>query len=183
MLDENGGTQNNKMIAISKEIWEFALSKGIMITTECLLGRLKVRADWASRNFQDSSEWLLSPRVFQEICGKWEFSELDLFASRACHQIRPYLLWKEDPHCLATDAFYKSWKHWGLLATVCFSPFFNDKKSSIKGQNRGGKCNSNNTKLASTTLVQSGSEIICNRTSASNSVKQHLSKSSGPGTP
>ena len=47
-------------------------------------------------------------------------------------------------------------------ATVCFSPFFNDRESSIKGQNREGGCNSNNTKLASTTLVQSSSGIICN---------------------
>ena len=39
------------------------------------------------------------------------------------------------------------------------------------------------SKLASTALVQSGSGIICNRTSASTSVKQHLSKSSGPSSP
>ena len=62
-------------------------------------------------------------------------------------------------------------------------PLFNDWKSSMKGQNRGGGCNSNNTKLVSTTLVQSDSGIICKRTFASTSVKQHLSKSSGPGTP
>ena len=80
-----GGTQNKEMIAISKEIWEFALSKGIMIAAEYLLHILNVKSDWASRNFRDSSEWLLSLRVFQEICGKWEFPELDLFASRACH--------------------------------------------------------------------------------------------------
>ena len=40
-----------------------------------------------------------------------------------------------------------------------------------------------NNKLASTTLVQSGSGINCNQTSASTSVKQHFSKSSGPSTP
>ena len=68
-------------------------------------------------------------------------------------------------------------------ATACFFSFFNYRKSSIKGQNRGGGCNSNNTKFASTTLVQSGSGIIRSRTSASTSIKQHLSKSSGPGTP
>ena len=68
-------------------------------------------------------------------------------------------------------------------ANACFSPFFNDRKSSIKGQNRRSGCNSNNTKLASTTLVESGSRIICNQISASTSVKQHLSKSSEPGTP
>ena len=89
--DEKGGTQNKEMITISKEIWQFALSKGIMITAEYLPGRLNVREDWASRNFQDSSEWLLSPRVFQKICVKWGPTELDLFASRACHQIQSYL--------------------------------------------------------------------------------------------
>ena len=44
VTDENGrggrSTQNKGMIAISKEIWEFALSKGIMITAEYLPGRL-----------------------------------------------------------------------------------------------------------------------------------------------
>ena len=40
-----------------------------------------------------------------------------------------------------------------------------------------------NTKLSSTTLVESGSGIISNQTSASTSVKQHFSKSSGPSTP
>ena len=84
------------------------------------------------------------------------------------------LSWKEDPHSLETDAFQQSWKHQGLL--YAFPPF------SMIGQNRGGGCNSNNTKLARITLVQSGSGIICSRTSASTSVKQHLSKSSGPGT-
>ena len=76
---------------------------------------------WASRNFQDSSEWLLSPRAFQEICVKLGFPELDLFASRACHQIRSYLSWKENPHSLATEAFQQSWKHRGLL--YAFPPF------------------------------------------------------------
>ena len=37
--------------------------------------------------------------------------------------------------------------------------------------------------MASTTLVQSGSGVICSQASASTSVKQHLSKSSGPGNP
>ena len=43
----------------------------------------------------------------------------------------------------------------------------------MKGQNRGGGCNSNNNKLVSTTLVESGSDIMCNQTSASTSDEQH----------
>ena len=64
-----------------------------------------------------------------------------------------------------------------------FSPFFNDRKSSIKSKRRRGGYNSDNTKLASTTLVQWGSGIICNRTCASTSVKQHLNKVLRSGTP
>ena len=69
-MGEGGGTQKKEMIAIYKEIWAFALSKGIMITAEYLPGRLNVRADLAFRNFQNSSKWLLSPRVFEETCVK-----------------------------------------------------------------------------------------------------------------
>ena len=87
------------MIAISKEIWKFALSKEIILSAEYLLGRLNVRTDWV----------------------KWEFPGLDLSSSRACHQIPSYLSWKADPHSLATDGFQPSWKHRGLL--YAFSPF------------------------------------------------------------
>ena len=62
-----------------------------------------------------SSKWLLFPRVCKEICVKWGFPELDLFASRACHQIPSYLSWKADPHSLTIDAFQQSRKHRGLL--------------------------------------------------------------------
>ena len=148
--------QNKDMIAISKEIWEFVLSKKVMCTAEYRLVRLNFRADWTSRKFHIWSKWLLSPKVFQEICLKWRFPKLDLFASRACHQIPSYLSWKADSRCLATDALQQSWKYLGLLS---FSPFFNDRESYIKGQNGWGRCSYN--KMASATLVQLGSGIIC----------------------
>ena len=73
-------------------------------------------------NCQDSSDWLLSPRVFQDIWVKWRFQEFELFASGAYHQEIPsYLSWKADPQSLATDEFQQSWKHWRLL--YAFPPF------------------------------------------------------------
>ena len=48
---ENTKQGDKEMIAISKEIWKFLLSKEIMITAEYLSGRLNVSANWASRNF------------------------------------------------------------------------------------------------------------------------------------
>ena len=38
-------------------------------------------------------------------------------------------------------------------------PLFNDWESSVKGHSRGGGCNSNNTKLASTTLYSQVPEL------------------------
>ena len=43
--DGGGSTQNKEMIAISKKIWEFALSKEIMLTAEYLPGRLNITVD------------------------------------------------------------------------------------------------------------------------------------------
>ena len=142
---------------------EFAMSKKIKLTAEFLPGRLNVRAGQAFTNFQYSREWLLSPRVFPEICVKWGFPELDLFASRAYHQTPSYLSWK--------------------AVHTAQQQMHPNLESSIKGQSRGGGCNSNKTNLARTTLAQSVSRIICNRTSAFTSVKQHLGESSRSSTP
>ena len=63
-LMKMGGTGSREMTALAKKIWEFALSQKIIITAEYLPAKLNARDDGASRNFQDSSEWLLSPKVF-----------------------------------------------------------------------------------------------------------------------
>ena len=132
-----------------------------------------VRADWASKNFQDSRKQLLSPRVFQGICGdsqSWTF----------LHQqnvIRYNLSWKADPHSLETDAFQTNSKIQGLL--YAFLPFSMLGKVLLKVKKEEVDVvlitTSWPAQPCSTTLVQSGSRIICNQTSASTSVKQHLS--------
>ena len=125
VTDENGrggkSTQNKGMIAISKEIWEFALSKGIMITAEYLPGRLGFQKFPRLKRMAT-----ISKSIPRNLCKVRIPRAGSLFASGACHQIPSYLSWKADPHSLATDA--------------CFSSFFNDRKSSIQGQNRGGGC-------------------------------------------
>ena len=71
----------------------------IMLTAEYLPGRLKVSKDWAFRNFQDSSEWLLSPGVFQEICVRWR-SQSWIFLHQE-HAIRYYLTCRGKQICTA----------------------------------------------------------------------------------
>ena len=62
-----GGTHNKVLSDISKEIWDYLLTKGITITVEHLPGVLNQEADLQSRLKGDSSEWKLKPNVFQAL--------------------------------------------------------------------------------------------------------------------
>ena len=64
-LANMGGTKNEMMVDLSKEIWFYLTSKQITLTLEWIPSKLNVDADWASRNWQDSSEWKLDPSFFQ----------------------------------------------------------------------------------------------------------------------
>ena len=82
-----GGTQNKHLIKISKEIWGYLIERKIHLTAEYIPSLSNQTADWASRNFQDSSEWKLCPTVFKQICSHLKKPLLDLFASRLYHQL------------------------------------------------------------------------------------------------
>ena len=104
-----GGTQNLKMVELTKEIWEYLLKWRIATTAEYLPSKFNVAADWESRNRLDSSECMLSHQFFQKVCQKRGFPDMNLLASRLSHQIPTYIAWKPDPHSHAKDAFQQNW--------------------------------------------------------------------------
>ena len=106
---ENGGTHNRECFPISKSIWSYLLTKQIAISAEDLPSALNVHADWESQNAKDNSEWKLDVSVFQETVTHMGQPTLDLFASRLCHQLPLYVVWKPDPGSIATDAFLHPW--------------------------------------------------------------------------
>ena len=106
-----GGTRNQLLVQINKEIWEYLLDKGITITAEYLPGALNREADMESRTVKDSSEWKLNPVVFQNLCKSWWTPDIDLFASRVSHQVPAYVSWKLDPYSKGRDAFQTCWTH------------------------------------------------------------------------
>ena len=97
-----GGTHNKVLSHITKEIWDYLLSKGITITVEHL------PADLQSRLKGDSSEWKLKPNVFQALCKREWTTDIDLFALRASNQVPCYYSWKLDPFSKGRDAFQMS---------------------------------------------------------------------------
>lgn len=114
---KDGGTQNQ---TISKKIWIYFLKEGISITAEYLPGKLNILAHKESRNIQDSSEWKLDPRVFHRIIYQIGTPEIDLFASRVCHQIPRYRSWKMDPLSQGRDPFQISWSRKSTYALPRF---------------------------------------------------------------
>ena len=108
-LVKMGGTHNKDLLGLSIQIWNYLQSKKITITAKYLPAHLNVTADWESRNFQDKSDWKLSPEVFAKICQKLGTPSIDLFASRMSHQLSVYMAWKLDPESQATSVMYQPW--------------------------------------------------------------------------
>ena len=77
-LVKMGGTHSKDHLGFPPKIWDYLQSKKITITKEYLPGHLNVTADWESRNFQDKSNWKLSPEVFAKICQKLGTPSIDL---------------------------------------------------------------------------------------------------------
>ena len=119
-LMKMGGTKNQELTAISKEIWQYLLKRKITITAEYLPGSMNVEADRESRQTRDSSEWKLNPTIFMKLCQIRGTPEVDLFASRVSHQLPHYISWKIDPFSQGRDAFQISWAHKFVYA---FPPF------------------------------------------------------------
>lgn len=119
-LIKMGGTKNQDLTLLSKEIWEYLMREGITITAEHLPGKLNIEADTQSRSVRDSSEWKLCPVLFKRICLRRGTPSIDLFASRLSHQVPRYMSWKMDPFGLGKDAFQIDWQ---FQEAYAFPPF------------------------------------------------------------
>ena len=83
---------------------------GIMNKIAHLLTRLKL----------ESTEWMLSPRIFKQIVYVYRMPVPDVFVSTLNHQVPKYYSWTLDPQAVGMDTFSVNWKK-GLL--YMFSPF------------------------------------------------------------
>ena len=103
------GTHSLELLKISKSIWHYLLSHGIIITAEYLPSKLNVQGYWKSQNARDPSDWKLHQSMFQGIIKHFGYPAVGLFASRLCHQLPQYVAWKPDPNSVATDAMQQCW--------------------------------------------------------------------------
>ena len=122
-LIKMGGTRDLLMIQEAKKIWEnLFYANQITLTAEYLPGTLNTRADKAFREVKNSSsEWTLNKPIFQKLIQTLALVDVDLFASKLCHQIPKYISWQPDPHAWMVDTFQINWTH---LKAYTFPSFF-----------------------------------------------------------
>ena len=67
-------------------------------------------ADFYSRNFSDSTEWMLKDDIFQRVCTHFFMPDIDLFSSRLNKKLSRFISWFPEPGAFHVDAFSLSWK-------------------------------------------------------------------------
>ena len=115
-----GSPRSKRCLVVTKEIWEFVLLHGSMITAQHIPGKLNTIADSQSRIFKDSSNWKLCPQVFQSLRKMFPWIEVDLFADRLNHQVPRFWSWRPDPLAEGVDALTVVWRE---MKAYAFPPF------------------------------------------------------------
>ena len=125
-VNRMGGTRSETLTDLAKEMWEWALQQNIHIMAIHIPGMTNLRADFASRHWDDPSDWFLRKDLFRELCKIFGPFDIDLFANRLNKQLPAYCSWKPDPEALATDAFTLDWGQ--MDSTLPLSPILPDRQ-------------------------------------------------------
>lgn len=120
-LNRLGGTRSYTLCQLAISVWDWCLRKGITVHADHLPGRLNVRADFASRNWNDNSDWMLDPAIFSRLQNRLGRFSIDLFASFQNAQLPKFFSWKPSPKALAVDALAQRWNQFEL--PYAFPPF------------------------------------------------------------
>ena len=116
-----GTSHSDACHALTKEIWEWCIPRGIWISAAHIPGKENTVADNESRKTSGPAEWKLDPKSLRTALDDLQFHpEIDLFASRVNHQFPRYCSFRPDPTAEAIDAFTINWH---TLKFYAFPPF------------------------------------------------------------
>ena len=119
-INNMGGSRSSLCNSLAQDIWHWCLDKRIWLSATHIAGASNVDADRESRTFNDKTEWKLCPKTFKNIVARWQFPEVDMFASHLNYQFKPFVAWRPDPEAVAINAFTLSWHRKFIYA---FPPF------------------------------------------------------------
>ena len=115
-----GGTRSVECNALASDIWQWAITRNILLSAAHIPGVSNVAADNLSRELNLDLEWMLPRQVFTKISEIFGQPDKDLFASRLNTQLADYVSWKPDPQAKFVDAFTVVWANMFFYA---FPPF------------------------------------------------------------
>ena len=119
-INKMGGTHSVVCNDLAQNIWQWATSRSIWLSAAYVPGSENHVADFKSRNFEDNTEWSLSPILFQKLSQRFYIPRVDLFASRMNHQVATFVSWKPEPEAWVVDAFSINWRD---IMFYAFPPF------------------------------------------------------------
>ena len=80
-INQKGGTHSTQLSNLALEIWEWCLQHQLTIQAEHQPGSLNWVADSESGTMKDRCDWMINPKVFQQICQSIGPLQIDLSAS------------------------------------------------------------------------------------------------------
>ena len=133
-----GGMTSPKMDNLAMQIWEWCIERDIYLSASHICSEINVHADFSSRNFSDSTEWMLKKEIFQRLCDQCFVPDIDLFASRLNYQVDKFVSWYPEPGAFRNDAFSFSWNKFRpymfppfALVGRCLNKILEDKVSKV----------------------------------------------------
>ena len=108
-INHQGGVKSSVISDLVFDLYEFCLSRNILIQASFLKGRFNSKADALSRRVREKS-FSLPHSLFQYLCEIFQLTpEIDLFASILNNKIDNYYSEGPDPHAIGFDAFLYHW--------------------------------------------------------------------------
>ena len=149
-INHFGGTRFLELNSIAVKMWAWCLERDMFLSALYVPGIMEKTADLLSRLKLESTEWMLSAKIFKQIVYVYRMPVLNMFASTLNHQVPKYLSWILDPQAVGIDTFSVNWNR-GLL--YMFPSFQYDSKMSSENNRRQGNCSFNNTSVGVKTMV------------------------------
>ena len=119
-INAMGGCKSVRCNELTKEIWNWAISRNIWLSAAHIPGAKNSDADFQSRHLNSNLEWSISNLTFNKIVCFFGKPTIDLFASRLNRQVETFVSWKPDPLASFVDAFSLNWSKYDFYA---FPPF------------------------------------------------------------
>ena len=109
-INKEGGMRSGPLCALLWRILTWCSQRQVTLKARHIPGHLNVIADKLSRLGQTiQTEWSLLPEVFQQICNRWHWPQIDLFATRFNHKLPQFVSPVPDSLAVAVDALTLPW--------------------------------------------------------------------------